>query len=142
MKLKKMRVLMLMCLIVAVSSMSFANSFEDSSKSGMVNVDELISEYSKTAVQGNKLYSTSEDIMLNSVQKESAGGGTFWVEWGLELNDADAFGAYYDHPEEDHRSTAANLYDSVRSGRTSPGETAEAEINTTHIGNKAYWYVY
>lgn len=142
MKLKKMRVLMLICLIVAVSSMSFANSFEDSSKSGMVNVDELISEYSKTAVQGNKLYSSSEDTSLNSVQRESAGGGTFWVEWNLILNGADAFGAYYDHPEEFHRSTAANAYDSVRSGVTSPGYTAEAVINTTLTGNKAYWYVY
>lgn len=125
---------LVMCTILSVSSIGVVSASEASielPKHGEVNVDSMINEKVGT-VQKSMLKSSGER------SKTSAGGGTFWVEWG-----GDRHTSCYDHSTKTHKSTAENGNgDRISSGWVDAGLTARATIKSTVSGNKAYWDVY
>lgn len=116
-----------------------AFSFADASMatSGVVNVDHLRPQ---TAIEAKgALMTRSATMSASTTSKQSAGGGTFWVDWGTK-NGSQAYRSNYEHEEKTHKTSVVNRYHNDSSGWVSPGVLAQTDyIYSTFSGNKAYW---
>lgn len=131
--MKKLVSTFLVCAFLGISAMSVsAASPTEVQQSGEVNLDPIMADY----VDYMGTDPTEGIVKLFDSRKVNvaAGGGEFWVEWGL-----DRHWSNYNHPTKIHRSSASNNIAIRRSSWENPRNLASVWIKSSLWGNKANW---
>lgn len=131
--MKKLASTILLCACLGASAIgtSAASPTEDP-KEGGINLDPIMANYAD--YMETKTIKEPVKIFDSSITRASAGGGTFWVEWGRDRHYSN-----YNHPTKIHRSSASNSTNTKRSTWENPGDLASIWIKSSLTGNKANW---